>query len=137
MHRARPSRCLDGPERLTHWCGPKDFTNPVCELEPRPGGAIRIHMRAPDGIVYPMTGVFQEILEPERFVFTSAALDERGNPLFEVLNRVTFAEDGSRTKLTLQASVVKATAQAAPYLAGMEQGWSQSLDRLTAYLAKP
>ena len=37
------------PERLKHWWGPKDFTNPVCELDVRPGGAIRIHMRGPDG----------------------------------------------------------------------------------------
>ena len=35
------------PERLKHWWGPKEFTNPVCELDLRPGGAIRIHIRGP------------------------------------------------------------------------------------------
>ncbi len=122
------------PERMKRWWGPHGFTNPVCELDARPGGAIRIDMRGPGGTVYPMTGVYQEIREPERLVFTSAALDEQGKPLFEVLNTVTFAEHGGKTTLTVQARVSKATAEAAPYLEGMEEGWSQSLDRLADYL---
>src|ERR1700730_17678211 len=85
------------PKQLAQWWGPHGFTNPVCELDARPGGAIRIHMRGPDGTVYPMTGVYKEIGEPERLVFTSAALDEKGNPLFEVLNTVTFAQQGGHT----------------------------------------
>ena len=43
-----------------------------------------IDMRGPDGTVYPMTGTFQEIVEPERIVFISSALDETGNSLFDV-----------------------------------------------------
>jgi uncharacterized protein YndB with AHSA1/START domain len=77
-----------------------------------------------------MTGVYREIVEPERLVFISAALDEKGSPLFEILNTVTFAEQGGNTKLTLHARVTMATAEAPRYLAGMELGWSQSLDRL-------
>ena len=119
------------PERLQRWWGPKGFTNPVCAVDVRPGGAIRIHMRGPDGVVYPMTGVFHEIAAPERLVFSSSALDENRNPLFEVLITVTFSEHGGKTKLRLHASVAKATAAAAPHLAGMDQGWNQSLDRLS------
>ena len=115
---------------MAQWWGPKGFTNPVCELDVRSGGAIRIHMRAPNGVVYPMSGVFEEITEPERLVFVSSALDENGNSMFDVLNTVTFAEQRGKTTLTLQARVIKATAQAPQYLKGMETGWSQSLDRL-------
>ncbi len=123
------------PKRVAQWWGPHGFTNPVCELDARPGGAIRIHMRAPDGTVYPMTGLYQEVAEPERIVFTSAALDAAGNAMFEVLTTVTFAEQGGKTKQTMRARVIKMTPQAAPYIAGMEQGWTQSLERLTAYVA--
>jgi len=123
------------PTQVAQWWGPNGFTNPVCELDVRPGGAIRIHMRGPDGTVYPMTGVYQEIVEPERLVFTSAALDESGKPLFDVLNTVAFVEHDGTTKLTVRARVVKSTAGAAPYLAGMEAGWTQSLERLGVYLA--
>ena len=124
------------PKRVARWWGPQGFTNPVCELDARPGGAIRIHMRGPDGTVYPMTGVYQEVVEPERIVFTSAALDEKGHPMFEVLTTVTFAEQGGKTKQILRARVIRRTAQAAPYLAGMEAGWTQSLERLAESLAK-
>jgi uncharacterized protein YndB with AHSA1/START domain len=124
------------PEQLKHWWGPKGFTNPVCEVDVRPGGAIRIHMRAPDGMVHPMTGVFQEIVQPERLVFTTQALDNHGEPLFDILNTVTFADENGKTKLTLHARVLKVQPEAAPRLAGMEQGWSLSLDRLAAWLAE-
>jgi uncharacterized protein YndB with AHSA1/START domain len=117
-------------DRLARWWGPKNFTNPVCEIDPRPGGAIRIHMPAPDGVVYPMSGVFHEIVAPERLVFTSVALDGDGAPMFEILNTVTFAEHEGKTTLTLRAHVSQTTAAAPRHLAGMEMGWSQSLDRL-------
>ncbi|HXP75753.1 MAG TPA: SRPBCC domain-containing protein, partial [Stellaceae bacterium] len=32
---------------LARWWGPKGFTNPVCEVDARPGGGLRIVMRAP------------------------------------------------------------------------------------------
>jgi uncharacterized protein YndB with AHSA1/START domain len=115
---------------LTQWWGPKGFTNPVCEVEVRAGGAIRIHMRAPDGVMHPMTGVFQEIVEPERLVFLCSALDGNGNSMFDVLSTVTFVEQRGKTFLTLQLRVISATAQAPQYLKGMEMGWMQSLDRL-------
>lgn len=119
-------------ERLKRWWGPKGFTNPVCEFDARPGGAIRIHMRAPDGRVHPMTGVIQELVEPERIVFTSSALDEQGLPMFEVLTSVQFEALGEKTKLTLRAVASKITPQGAGHVAGMEMGWSLSLDRLAA-----
>jgi len=117
-------------KHVAQWWGPKRFTNPVCEMDVRPGGAIRIHMRAPDALVYPMTGVFQEIVVPERLVFVSSALDDKGNSMFDVLSTVTFADQRGKTALTLQLRVIKATAVAPQYLKGMEMGWTQSLDRL-------
>jgi len=122
------------PKLVAQWWGPRGFTAPVCELDARPGGSILIHMRGPDGKVYPMTGVYREILPPERLVFVSSALDETGNPLFDVLTTITLAAHGTKTKQTLEARVIQKTAKAAPYLAGMEIGWTQSLDRLTAFV---
>ncbi|MGH6973974.1 MAG: SRPBCC domain-containing protein [Stellaceae bacterium] len=123
------------PKHLAEWWGPRGFTNPVCEADARPGGAMRIHMRAPEGTVYPMTGVFREVVAPERLVFASGALDGNGKPLFEVLTVVTFEDQGGKTRLTLRATVIMQTDAAAPYLAGMDQGWNQSLDRLAERVA--
>lgn len=96
-------------------------------------------MRGPDGMIYPMKGVFHEVVEPERLVFTSTALrDEQGHPLFEILNTVTFEDFHGITKMTLHAKLVtrdfKMTPQVAAALSGMEQGWSESLYRLADHL---
>jgi uncharacterized protein YndB with AHSA1/START domain len=123
------------PKHLAQWWGPKGFTNPVCELDVRPGGAILIHMTGPDGVVYPTRGVFHEIVAPERLVFTTSAFEDAdGTPQLEVYNTVTFAEDNGKTKLTLHAVVVTSTPAIAGALAGMEEGWSQSLEKLAANL---
>jgi len=122
------------PERVAQWWGPKGFTNPVCEMDVRPGGALRIVMRAPNGAEYPMEGVFREIVEPERLVFTNIAVDQKGRPLVNGHTTVTFAEHRGKTKLTLQTSAVGLVAIAVAMLEGMEAGWSSSLDRLEEYL---
>lgn len=137
---AAPRRLLfqlwTDPHHVAQWWGPHGFTNPVCQLEARPGGAIHIAMRGPDGTVYPMTGRYRDIVEPERLVFTSAALDAAGRPLFEMLTTVTFAEQDGQTIITLHAHVVAMTAAADPYLEDMAAGWIQTLERLGEHVAK-
>lgn len=135
--RAVVFRAWTDPAQVAVWWGPNGFTNPRCEWEARPGGAIHIDMRGPDGTVYPMSGRFEEVTEPERLVFISAALDARGVPMFEIQNTITFAElPGGRTELTVSARVLGSTDAAAPYLAGAEIGWSQQMERLRARLAE-
>ncbi|HEY2120528.1 MAG TPA: SRPBCC domain-containing protein [Candidatus Acidoferrum sp.] len=119
------------PKQMAKWWVPRGFTNPLCELDVRPGGKIRIDMHAPFGTVYPMTGEFNEVVPPERLVFTCwAQFDECGNAQLETVNTVMFAEHNGRTKITLHARVSKATAASAMAVAGMEQGWTESLVRL-------
>jgi len=62
-------------EHLAKWWGPKGFTNPVCEVDARIGGAMMIDMRSPAGVIYPMTGRFVTIDPPHRLVFVTAAID--------------------------------------------------------------
>lgn len=122
--------------RVKEWWGPQQFTNPVCKVDARVGGRMDIHMRSPDGTVYPMTATFTEIVAPEKIVFTSGALDGKGGILFEILNTVLLAEVGGKTRLTLTARVLKVTSQGSHYIGGMEMGWSGSLDKLVAYVDK-
>lgn len=120
-------------ELLEKWWGPKGFTNPRCDIDVRPGGAIRIDMRGPNGIIYPMIGTFKEITPPERIVFVSGAIDAQGKPIFDVENIVTFEEVNGKTVLSLHASVIEVFDEVAyQHMRGMEIGWSQSLDRLEA-----
>ena len=84
------------PKVVALWWGPTGFTDPICELNVHMGGEIRIHMRAPDGLVYPMKGVFREIEKPGRLLFLSSALDAHGNSMFDIRNTVTFVEKAER-----------------------------------------
>lgn len=118
------------PKLMAKWWGPADFTNPVCELDVRPGGKIRIDMRAPDGTVHPMTGTFIEIVKLERLVFAFVAEDHDGNALIEARTLVTFEDLGGKTKITVQANAAGVAPVAADMLKGMEAGWTQSLVRL-------
>ena len=86
--RERVWKAWTDPNQVAQWWGPAGFTNPRCEVDVRPGGVLRIDMRGPDGTVYPMSGVYREVVSPERLVFTGSALDEKGKPLFEVLNTI-------------------------------------------------
>ena len=123
------------PKHLAQWWGPKGFTNPVCEWDAQPGKAIYVVMRAPNGAEHPMGGEFREVVEPERLVFTSGALDEKGSLLFEFLHTVTFVERKGKTMLTVQSRVIKTTVEANKYIGGFEAGMAQSLDRLVEYIS--
>ena len=123
------------PRHIANWYGPAEFTIPVCEVDARPGGRLLIHMQAPDGEAHPVRGAFEEVVAPERLVFiTTAFEDERGEPRLVARNTVTFEESGGRTTMTFHAVVTRATPDMAGPLSGMEQGWTESFQKLDAYL---
>jgi len=122
------------PEHLMRWWGPRGFTNPVCELDARVGGAIFVRMHGPDGRVILMTGTFREIVAPERLVLTAVAADSDGHPQFEGLVTATFEDQGGKTRLTVREQAVAIVPAAAPILAGMENSWTESLKRLASVM---
>src|ERR1700746_558161 len=130
--RAMVFKAWTDARELAQWWGPKGFTNPVCELDVRVGGAIRIHMRSPDGSVYPMRGEFREIVPPERLVFPNNAVDAADKPIIEGLTTVTFIECGGKTTMTLHTRGRAVVDYAVGYLQGMEMGWTGSIDKLEA-----
>ncbi len=124
------------PARLARWWGPRGFTNPVCEIDARDCGSMRVEMRGPDGTVYPMAGVFGEIVANEKLIFLTAALNDDGHPLFEMENTATFSAHRGGTILRLVSRLVSWWPEAPPNLDAMQEGWEQSLDRLEADLRR-
>jgi uncharacterized protein YndB with AHSA1/START domain len=122
-------------EQLAQWFMPHGFTVPECDMDLRPGGRFTMTVRAPDGTESPTGGEFRQIDPPKRLVFTTTGFDgPDGVPMLEVLNTVTFADRGEKTELTLHAVVTKATLELAAPLAGMEEGWLQSFEKLDGLL---
>jgi len=123
-------------KHLASWWGPHGFTNPVCEADARPGGKIVIHMRAPDGTVHPMGGIFHEINPHDRIVFTSFVDMPDGKRILAGHNVVTFEDARGKTRVTVHARAGGYVDFAAQMLAGMEAGWAQSLDRLASHAVR-
>lgn len=122
------------PKHIEQWWGPRCFTNKVHQWDARPGGLIHLDMLGPEGTAHPMKGVFREVVEPERLVFTATAFeDEQGIPRLENLNTVTFEEIHGVTEQTLHVVVLKSGPEIAQALAGMNAGWNQSLDKLMEF----
>jgi uncharacterized protein YndB with AHSA1/START domain len=139
------------PKHMAEWWGPNGFTNPVCEMDVRPGGAWRIVMRSPEGVDYPLTGVYREVVAPQRIVSTVDVSEHpeewhdlvdpsrdktKGRPSPDLLWIVTFDDAGGETRLTVTTHFPSAALRDSFVRIGMEQGWSQSLDRLEALLAQ-
>lgn len=123
------------PEHMTQWWGPGVFTNHSCKLDVRPGGAWQIVMRSPDGMDFRSAGVYSEVVNSERLVFTNDAFDQNGTPLLKGVTSVDFADEGKKTKLTLKTKVIGLVPFAPQMIRGMEPGWNQSLDKLAGFVS--
>ncbi len=122
------------PTHLAVWWSPEHFTTPSAQVDPRPGGAIHIVMRGPDGMDYPFDGRFIEVVEPERLVLRTWVNDPDGAPWFEVEQTVRFEEVDGRTVQRFSARVISATETAIGPLSGMEAGWTGTLNKLQAHV---
>ena len=143
------SRVFDAPRELVYraWTDPKEFGKwfpPLgfsaarCELDVRPGGALRIDMKGGDdagefaGVVFPGKGVYREVVPNERLSFTFEGEDAATQP--ELLMTVVFEDEGRKTKLTIY-QVAKTIADYEELLKiGATEGLGQSLDKLAALL---
>jgi len=125
------------PKHLAQWWGPHGFTAPTCEIDLKPGGALRIHMEHPDFPNHWMKGMFKEIVPPEKLVFTSMAfIGEGGEAGIEGINTITLEDVNGKTKVTIHAVVTKLAPEFSFAYEGMNEGWNQSLDKFADYLKK-
>jgi uncharacterized protein YndB with AHSA1/START domain len=88
------------------------------------------------GARFPMSGVFQEVVPQEKLVFTAATMfDEDGVPALENITTVTFADADGKTAVTVHQAVTKAGPGSEFPLAGMDEGWKQTIAKLEGYVA--
>jgi uncharacterized protein YndB with AHSA1/START domain len=124
--------------RLSDWWGPHGMTTRVVEMQLRPGGAFCTVMRAPDGTEYPTRGVFLEVTEPVRIVFTDA-FDPNWKPHPDIFfTAITTFESltGGRTSCVARALHWTVENRERHERMGFHEGWGESLDRLAALVAK-
>jgi uncharacterized protein YndB with AHSA1/START domain len=133
VHQAPPELlfdCMTRPEHLAQFWGPTGTTTPVdaITVDLRPGGAFETTMvNDADGSTYTMRAVYVEVRRPDRLVWVEG--DVEGG----MRTTITFVDlhDGRTEVVTHQTNVPAA------YLSAQARaGFSTSLDRFDAYLAR-
>jgi uncharacterized protein YndB with AHSA1/START domain len=142
-------RAWTDPEALAEWWGPAGSQIDVAQMDLRPGGAFLYSMKT--GGAPAMWGkfIFREVAPPDRLVFVNTFSDASGgmtrNPWIgtwplEILNTLTLAEVGGKTRLTIHGGPINATAEELAAFAagrdGMQKGFAGTFNQLDKYLAQ-
>lgn len=116
------------PSQLVKWMHPNNNDVIHAEMDVRVGGRFRIIMRAPGGEEHDVSGVFNEVAQDEKLVYTWAW---RSTPERESLVTFTLRQDGEFTLLTLKhEQFFDETARD-----NHESGWNEILDGLVREFA--
>jgi uncharacterized protein YndB with AHSA1/START domain len=119
------------PRHVPHWVlGPAGTTMPVCEIDLRPEGKWHFKWREPNGFEMDMHGTYLEIMPPVGLVNT----ESWGLDWSETLNTLVLTEEDGRTMIEVSILYQSSHARERALATGMEEGWSQSFDRLEDYL---
>jgi uncharacterized protein YndB with AHSA1/START domain len=119
------------PEHVPQWLlGPEGWTMPVCEIDLRPRGEWHFVWRRTDGTEMEMRGEYREVAPPERLIST----ESWGGDWPETLNTLILTEEDGRTTMTQTVLYPSREARDAALGTGMQDGASQSFDRLAEHL---
>jgi uncharacterized protein YndB with AHSA1/START domain len=117
------------PEQLARWWGPKGFTLPGVEFDPRVGASYRIAMQPPEGELFHLHGAFREVDPPSAlaytFIWEPADPDDR-----ETLVTLSLTERDQETQLELTQGEFATEER----LSLHEDGWTESFEKLAALL---
>ncbi len=142
-------------EHLTKWFGPHGFET-TATTDPRQGGAFRIVMHATDSLPpefqgdYPMSGIYIEFDRPKKLVYTNDLSDHsekwkeelnvkcgtQSDEALKSLATITFEDVGGKTRVTLRSSFASNAIRDGYVKQGMNQGWSETFDRLESFVAR-
>ena len=125
--------CHTKPDLVRRWLlGPPGWTMPVCEIDPRVGGAFRYRWRSEAGDrEFGTGGLFTEITAPHRWAHTEQMEGWPG----ESANLYLLTEECGRTRLTMRMNFGSKDVRDMALKSGMTGGMGQSFDRLAAMLA--
>ena len=129
-------RCWTEPALIVRWFTPPPWKTVAAETDLRAGGASVITMEGPDGTRVPNRGVYLEIVENERIVFTDAytsAWMPSAKPFFTGI--LSFEDEAGQTRYTARVRHWSADDCAAHERMGFHAGWGIATDQLAALAA--
>ncbi len=126
------------PNQFLCWFGPKDYSGCYAKVDLHVGGKYLNCMKGPDGKEYWSTGIYKEIIEPNRIIMTDSFADEHGNAVpatyygmgaeipIELEVEVTFEDIDGKTRMTLEHCGLPE----GDILEQTKAGWNESFDKL-------
>jgi uncharacterized protein YndB with AHSA1/START domain len=139
------SRVYDAPRPLVweamtqarhvrQWWGGPGFSNPVCEMDVRPGGLWTHVMRFPDGRELHLNFVFVEVDPPQRLVWRHVDHATRQGGAPTCVTTVTLEDLGARTRWRMVARFNSPAEREAAVAMGFSRPIEASNERLIDYL---
>jgi len=129
-------RAWTEPDLLIQWFTPRPWTVSTAELDVRPGGKNLVVMRSPEGQEFPNRGVYLEVANTRRLVWTDAYVDAwtpSEKPFMTAT--ITFDAEGKGTKYTARVLHWSVADREAHEKMGFHQGWSLATDQSAALVA--
>jgi uncharacterized protein YndB with AHSA1/START domain len=124
---------MTNPEHVMRWYGPRDTQLASCEIDLRPGGRFRFVMKGPQNTEVAFSGVYREVVRPERVVNTWCF---EPYPDAEALETATWQEQDGRTTVTMSIRFATPEDYAGWAGSGAFGGWAETLDRLGEVIAE-
>jgi len=122
------------PELVKRWMlGPPGWSFVVCDIDLRVGGSYRFVWRNRDGIEMGMSGVYREILPPERLISTQKIDQDATDG--ETLTTLVLTEQGGKTTATITALYPSLETRDAALNTNMAEGMEAGYVRLEEVLA--
>lgn len=119
------------PEHMMKWFGPSDeYTTPMAEVDLKVGGQYRIGFRHQDGKEVFVVGTFQQVMVPEKLVYSWAWEAPNENAGIETLVTVDFIEKDSGSELVLTHERFGSDEMRLDH----SKGWNGCLDSLEDYI---
>ena len=134
-------RHLTDPSLLADWWTPDDLRLSELVFEARPGGRIVLEYRdvedadGSDVVVGRAEGVVDVVLPGERLAYRSSPMLPDGGVAFTSYVDLALRPTDSGTDLDVRFRISDSTVASADFIAGIEPGYGQSLDKLAAALA--
>jgi len=126
------------PVLMKEWFVPRPWTLSDVKVDVRPGGSNLIVMRSPEGQEFPNRGVYLEIVENEKIVFTDAFTSSwvpSEKPFFVGIILLEDLGNG-RTKYTAKARHWTAADKEQHEQMGFHEGWGKCADQLAELLPR-
>ena len=127
------------PRQLERWWGPPTYPATFTKHDLTPGSRVEYHMTGPEG---DQPRGFWDIVEvdpPRALVFRDGFANDDGSPNTDLPSnevRVTIAEAGGRTRMSIASVFASAAAMEQVLAMGMEEGLTQAVGQIDAILAE-